>query len=94
VKKVSRKLKIGARMKHQADLNSPQSPAGRAPTLLIRIVGARTERNAKQKADSIFLSWQRAMPQSTKENRNIAPTFHSTPMQLNSMGQQQLHTFS
>jgi hypothetical protein len=28
-------------MKHQVDLSSPQSPAGRAPTLLNRIVGAR-----------------------------------------------------
>jgi hypothetical protein len=38
---LSHKLKIGAWMKRQFDLSISQSPAGRAPTLLIRIVGAR-----------------------------------------------------
>ena len=69
---LSNKLEISARMKHQVDLNSPQSPAGRAPTVLISNVGARP-------AGDVSIS---------KERRNIAPMFHSTAMKLSFMRQQ------
>ena len=57
---------IGACMMYHVELNCSQSPAGRAPTLLIRIVGARPAGDCARR----------------QKYRNIAPTLKPTARKL------------